>query len=257
MDLGLEGRRALVLGSSSGLGEAIAKALAGEGAQVVISGRDPQRIESAVRRTGALTFVRGDLSQPNEAARLVNEAADALRGLDIIIINTGGGSPGPLSTSSAQSRQQAYESMLRAALDAADAAIPHLSNSGSGRMMFITARSIVQASTDLALSSVFRSGVAAAARSLAQELAPRVLVNVIVPGRFDTPAYHRFRSWLAKERAITEDAVTRRHQSEIALGRLGRAEELADVVTFLSSARASFVTGAVIRVDGGVATDVT
>jgi NAD(P)-dependent dehydrogenase (short-subunit alcohol dehydrogenase family) len=118
-------------------------------------------------------------------------------------------------------------------------------------MLFITARSIVEPSSELALSSVFRSGVAAAARSLALELAPDVLVNVVVPGRFDTPAYHRFRAWLATEQGTNEAAVTERHLSSVPVGRLGRANELADVVTFLCSARASYVTGSIIRVDGG------
>jgi NAD(P)-dependent dehydrogenase (short-subunit alcohol dehydrogenase family) len=118
-------------------------------------------------------------------------------------------------------------------------------------MVFVTARSVLEPSTELALSSVFRSGVAAAARSLALELAPNVLVNVVVPGRFDTPAYHRFRAWLASEQGTSEAAVTARHLSAIPIGRLGRADELADVVTFLCSPRASYITGSVIRVDGG------
>lgn len=251
MDLGLESRRALVLGSSSGLGLAIARSLAGEGARVILSGRDPDRLQAAMKSSAATAVVCGDLRDKGEPERIVNEAAKMLGGLDIMIVNTGGGGPGPLGSSTDESRESAFHSLLRPALDAALAAKAWLEESAAGRMLFVTARSVVEASTDLALSSVFRSGVAAAARSLAVELAPQVLVNVIVPGQFDTPAYHRFTAWLAKHEDVSESEIAQRHLSDVPLGRLGTADELADVVTFLCSDRASFVTGTVIRVDGG------
>jgi len=110
---------------------------------------------------------------------------------------------------------------------------------------------VVETTPDLALSSVMRSGVTAAARSLALELAPDVLVNVIVTGQFDTPALDRFEAARAHAMATDLAEVRAEHLDAIPLGRLGRAEELADVVTFLCSTRASFVTGTLVRVDGG------
>ncbi|NOX70447.1 MAG: SDR family oxidoreductase [Gammaproteobacteria bacterium] len=251
MQLNLKMKKAFVLGSSSGLGKAIALKLAAEGAAVVIAGRDESKLQQASKDTGAVAAIAGDLTIPGEPERMVREAAASLGGLDIIVINSGGGGPGTLGESTNHARENAYHAMLRPAIDAATAAIPFLRESHSGRMLFVTSRSVVEATTELALSSVYRSGVAAAARSLALELAPKVLVNVIVPGQFDTPAYHKFQAWLAATDGVSEAEVARKQMSAIPLGRLGTADELADVVTFYCSERSSFVTGTVIRVDGG------
>jgi len=251
MDMKLTGNNALVLGSTSGLGRAIAHQLISEGAHVALSGQNPERARQAIEASGARLAVTGDLSRPGEASRMVEQAAEALGGLDIIVINTGGGTPGGIVEATPEGQDRAYQAMLRPALEAARAATPFLRKSAAARMIFITARSIVEATPDLALSSVFRSGVAAAARSLALELAPDILVNVVIPGQFDTPAYGKFSGWVAKRDNRDPEDVRRADARANPLGRLGRAEELADVVTFLCSPRASFVNGSVIRVDGG------
>ena len=223
MDLGLAGARALVLGSSSGLGRAVAAALAAEGAAVAVVSRDAGRAEEAREAVGGAAALAGDLTMPGDRARLVAEAVAALGGLDICVVNTGGGKPGGILATTARTTDAAYHSMLRPALDVARAAAPHLAAGGRGRLVFLTARSVVEASPDLALSSVMRSGVAAAARSLALELAPDVLVNVVVTGQFDTPALDRFEAAKATTDGTTPDDVRAEHLAGIPLGRLGAA----------------------------------
>ncbi|KAA3638207.1 MAG: SDR family NAD(P)-dependent oxidoreductase [Armatimonadetes bacterium] len=252
MDLQLRGAKAVVFGSSAGMGRAIATSLSGEGAAVFVTGRDNERVKGVAAEVGAAGSIVADTSIEGEAARVVDAAADVMGGLDILIGNSGGGRPGGMVGTTAQDVQGGFERMLRPQLEAMRAATPHLVESGDGRIVVLTARSILEASPDLALSSVFRSGVAAAARSLALELAPTVRVNVVVPGQVDSGALQRFEAALAEETGVSASELRQRHMDAIPMGRLADASEIGDLVTFLVSDRAAYVTGAVFRIDGGL-----
>lgn len=252
MDLRLDTKRALVLGSSGGMGRAIAITLATEGAAVVVTGRNEERVHAVSAEVGAVEAIVGDLTEEGIAEHVVATAITALGGLDIFVGNTGGGQPGGLVDGGFDGVEHGFRAMLLPQLLAAQAAIPTLQAGGSGSMVFLTARSVLEASPDLALSSVFRSGVAAAARSLALELAPDVTVNVVVPGQFDTGALGRFEAARAASEDRTAAAIRREHIADIPLRRLGRAEEVADLVAFLVSDRARYITGATFRIDGGL-----
>lgn len=252
MELGLSGKRALVLGSSSGMGQAIAAGLAAEGASVFVTGRDPDKVGESARAIDAVGSRVADLTRPGEPQRLVQAAAEALGGLDILVGNTGGGRPGGLLEADLDDIADGYQKMLAPQLSVIKAAIPWLRKNREGRILVLTARSILEATPELALSSVFRSGVAAAARSLALELAPDVTVNVVVPGQFDTGALQRFEAAAAESSDLSPEEIRERHISSIPMGRLGRPEEIADLVTFLASPRAGYITGAVFRIDGGL-----
>lgn len=250
MELGLRNARALVFGSSSGLGKEVARVLIEEGARVAITSRDMDRCESARQEVGAHASVVGDLSVPGSGIAMVESAASHLGGLDVVVVNTGGGKPGGILDTPGFD-DSAFHAMLRPALEIARSASPFLRSGNNSRMIFLTARSVVEATPDLALSSVFRSGVMAAARSLAIELAPSVNVNVVVTGQFETPALTRFEESLAASSGMSIKDVRAHHIESIPLQRIGTAREFANVVTFLCSPASSFITGSVIRVDGG------
>ncbi|MFN2470319.1 MAG: SDR family oxidoreductase [Gaiellaceae bacterium] len=242
MDLELNGRTAIVCGASSGIGLAIAEALAEEHANVVMFARRREPLEREAARLGALP-VRGDVTDPRELERLAARTVEAFGGIDIVVNNSGGPPRGTAVGLTAEDLERAVELLLVSAVRLTELCLPYLRASAAGRVINIESSSVREPVDNLALSNAVRPGVIGWAKTLARELGPDgVTVNSIAPGRIDTPR-------LAE---VYPDGPSERDLEPIPLRRFGRPREIGDVVCFLASDRGSYVTGAVIPVDGGL-----
>ena len=243
MDLGLEGRTAIVCGGASGIGLAVAEALAGEGANVAVFSRRRELLEREADRIGALA-VQGDLTIPQHLERLVQATVGAFGALDIVVLNGGGPPASKAESLTAASVEEAVALLLTSHVTLVGHCLPHLRASGQGRIVAIESSSVREPIEGLALSNAVRPGVIGWLKTLARELAPDgITVNAIAPGQIDT---ERLRALHGGE-GPPPKALRR-----IPLGRLGTAAEIGAVAAFLASERASYVTGAVIPVDGGL-----
>jgi 3-oxoacyl-[acyl-carrier protein] reductase len=243
MDLGLQGRTAIVCGASSGIGLAVAEALAAEGANVAMFARRRDLLERETERIGALA-VQGDVTIPQHLERLVQTTVGAFGGIDVLVLNGGGPPAGPATGMTAESVEEAVALLLTSHVSLVGHCLPHLRASGRGRIVAIESSSVREPLANLALSNAVRPGVVGWLKTLARELGPEgVTVNTIAPGRIDTD---RLRSIYGPDGPQEEDLA------QIPVRRLGTPAEIAAVVTFLASDRAGYVTGTVVPVDGGL-----
>lgn len=244
MDLGLKGRTAIVCGASSGLGLASAEALAAEGANVSMLARRRDELEQQANRLGALG-VRGDVTNAADLARVVERTVQAFGGIDIVVWNSGGPPAGAASSISDEGLEAAFELLLLPAVRLVRLCLPYLERSEAGRILFLTSITVREPVPNLALSNALRPGLTGWAKSLARELGPkRITVNCVSPGRIDTPRMTELYGPSGPPAA---------ELAEIPLGRLGSPKEFGDVVCFLASDRAAYVTGTTVSVDGGAA----
>jgi len=256
MDLGLTGKVALVAGASKGLGYGIARALAAEGARVSICSRDQPSVEAAAAKiageTGAevLPFAI-DVGSADAITAWIEGSVAKLGKIDALLVNAGGPPAGAFKDFTDVQWQAAFELTLMSTVRMIRGALPHL-NAGAS-ILTITSSSIQEPVERLILSTVMRSGVAGLVKTLADEFAPTgIRVNNLIPGRLDTERVAALDGMAATRTGLTIEEVRARSIAKIPLGRLGTADEFGQAGAFLLSPAAAYITGASLRVDGGM-----
>lgn len=241
MDLKIDGRRAAIAAASAGLGFASAKALADEGARVVICGRDPQRLAAAADQIDGVVAIEADVSTVDGARTFVERATESLGGLDILVPNAGGPAPGDFASTPLESYGPALELNLLSTVAMCTAAIPAMRAQGWGRVVAITSTAVRQPIPNLILSNTARAGATGFLKTLALEVAADgVTVNSVQPGLHSTD----------RLRQLTGDNLSAAGE-RVPARKLGRPEDFGSTVAFLCSDMARFITGTALPVDGG------
>jgi 3-oxoacyl-[acyl-carrier protein] reductase len=246
MDLGIEGKVALVMGASRGIGRGIAAALAREGVRVAIASRSEERLAEAAAEIGeAATPFVADATDLERLARLPLEVAEKLGSVDVLVTNTGGPPPGGALDHGFEEWEDAYRSLVLAPRVLAGAVVPGMRGEGWGRIVNVGSTTTIELNPALNLSNAHRMATVGFLKTLAREVAgDGITVNTVATGRFATDRMAELGGSLEQVEAAA--------RAEVPAGRLGRVEEYGDLVAFLCSERAAYVTGAVIPIDGGL-----
>jgi 3-oxoacyl-[acyl-carrier protein] reductase len=255
MDTGLTGRTALVAASTSGLGLAVARGLAAEGANVVVSGRRGAVAQEVAASLQSAIGVEVDLSDPASPAALVQAAVDRFGPVDVLVLNSGGPPPGTALDLTREAVLTAMESLLLQHIELVSQVLPGMRERGWGRIVAIGSSGVQSPLPNLALSNVARSSLSAYLKTLSREVAADgVTVNMVLPGRISTERIGALDAANAKRQGKAVDEVRDSSIAAIPVGRYGDPDEFGAVVTFLCSAQAAYVTGEQVRCDGGLVT---
>jgi 3-oxoacyl-[acyl-carrier protein] reductase len=248
VDLGLEGRCALVTAASKGLGRACAEALVAEGAKVFVASRDAAAIEAAGRAIGAAGWQAADVGKAEDIERLVEAAVAKLGGLDVLVVNAGGPPPGTFQSTPLEAWDTAYQLTLMSAVRLVHSGLPYLKQSGQGRVVFITSVSVRQPIPNIALSNSLRAAVTGLAKTLSREVGrDGITVNCLAPDKILTDRIRQ----MARAGGGDPEEQLKRMAEEAPMGRFGEPTEFAAACAFLCSRQAGYITGQTLGVDGG------
>ena len=252
MDLQLKNKHALITGASRGLGFATAKLLAAEGATVAINSRDAAKLAAAAESIGAIA-IPADLLEPDSPGKIVEEAVAKLGGLDILVCNAGGPPPGAFESFDEATWQKAIDLSFMSNVRLIKAALPHLRKSAAANVLTVTSYSVKQPIPNLILSNSVRAATIGLTKSLALELGKDgIRFNSILPAWTETERVTDLMSVRAKNNGTTVEEEIAKQSQESALGRIASPEEFANVAVFLVSPAASYLTGIMLTVDGGM-----
>ena len=262
MDLGIKGKRALILASSKGLGHGIAVALAREGADVLLCGRSGERLAANcaainAEGNGKAFWLQADLADPDFVKTLTEGVASKLGGLDILVNNSGGPTPGTTEEMTAENLESYFITMVARVITLTNALLPAMKAQGWGRILTVASSGVIEPLANLALSNTMRPALAGWSKTLASEVASYgVTSNMLLPGSIATDRLDDLDGAAAKRTGRPMEDIRAEKQARIPVGRYGRVDEFAATAAVLCSGPASYITGSMIRCDGGAARSV-